>query len=329
MLALRNSDPTEGMKRVHAMHLRALPLAALLALLASCAKPPVTPSSAEPLPFGPTGIPPQLRARGPAGDSAGTPVAAPEVTPEIASRITPEQEISFTNPDDPDGGIPEMSAVIRKQVRESPLWERSEGVARRRASREGRPLLIWFTDSARSPMCKALAQELFDQPDFKAWSKEHLICLKVDDNIDVKDPDLSLDEEETRRTDLRNYAARLKKQYKVLGQPDLVLVHPSGNVIGRYRGYRRGEADYTWGLIKQGEAAFSHTHREWRKGMEKKGYRDWSDRSGRKVFARLVRYAGGTLVLVEPDGTLCRTREEKLSDGDRAWIAEQRKIRGL
>lgn len=317
------------MKPLAAIDARVLPLVALLGLLASCAKPPATPASAQPQPFGPTGIPPQLRPRGPAGESGAPPVAANEVTPEMASRITPEADITFTNPDDPDGGIPEMSAMIARQPKESALWERSEAVARRRASREGRPLLIWFTDSARSPMCKALAQELFDKPDFKTWSKEHLVCLKVDDNINVDDPGLSLDEEETRRADLRNYAARLKKQYKVIGQPDLVLVHPSGNVIGRYRGFRRGEADYTWGLIKQGEAAFSHSHAAWRKGMERKGYRDWSDRSGRKVFAKLIRYSEGTLVLVEPDGTRCRTREEKLSDADRAWIAEEKQRRGL
>ena len=36
-----------------------------------------------------------------------------------------------------------------------------------------------------------------------------------------------------------------------------------------------------------------------------------------------------SLRLIEPDGTRSRTQEETLSDKDRAWIAEQKKMRNL
>jgi hypothetical protein len=178
-------------------------------------------------------------------------------------------------------------------------------------------------------MCKALNEELFSTPDFEKWAAENLIRLRVDANVQVDDPDLSLADKESRLVDLKNHVARLKKQYKVLGHPVVVMLNPAGEKIGQYRGYKRGDADFTWGLIKQGEAASSHAYQGWRTSMEKKGYREWRDRQERKVFAKLVSYADGALTLIEPDGTRSRTHENKLSDADRAWIAEQKKLRGL
>lgn len=295
--------------------------------LASCSWSDPKPDRASPrgLPAG-GGIPPKLRARGAA---AGTPVIAAAPTAEQVAKITPDEEIVFTDPDNPDAGIPELSTVLdAASVRRGP-WERSEPVARRRAMREGRPLLIWFTDSRNSPMCKALSQELFSTPAFEEWAGNSLVRLKVDSHAQVDDPDLSLDEKQTRLIEIERQAKELKKRFKVLGQPTVLMVNNLGEVIGRYRGYQRGEADYFWGLIRQGEAVFANAYGPWRAGMERKGYREWSDRRGRKVFARLVRYHQGTLDLVEPDGTRSRTREERLSDKDLEWIADQKKRRGL
>jgi hypothetical protein len=178
-------------------------------------------------------------------------------------------------------------------------------------------------------MCKALSEELLSKPDFEAWASEKIIRLRVDSNIVPDDADLPLDEKESRLVDLRRYIARMKKQYKVLGSPVMVMLNPAGEVIGRYRGYKRGDADFTWGLIKQGEAAAAHALQGWRASMERKGYREWSDRQERKVFAKLARYSNGTLILIEPDGTRSRTQENRLSDKDRAWISEQKRLRGL
>jgi thioredoxin-related protein len=243
--------------------------------------------------------------------------------------ITPEEDIVFTDPDNPDANLPELSTLLSAAPKRRGPWEQSETIAKRRAAREGKPLLIWFTDSARSPMCKALSEELFSKPDFEKWASEKLIRLRVDANVEVDDPDLSLGDKETRMVDLKAYVARMKKQYKVLGHPVVVMLNPSGEVIGRYRGYKRGDADYTWGLIKQGEAASAHAYESWRSSLEKKGYREWRDRNDRKVFAKLTSYSNGTLTLIEPDGTRSRTHENKLSDKDLEWLAGQKRIRGL
>lgn len=311
-----------------------LPCLAIAALgLASCAKlgigggkPKIT---QEESPFGAGGIPPALRASG--STDAGTPVTAGGNIPNSPQRLdlTPEEEIVFTDPDNPEASLPELSTLLANAPKRKSSWEDSETIARQRASREGKPLLIWFTDSARSPMCKAISQELFSTPEFESWASEKIIRLRVDANIQVTDPDISLAEKDARYLAMKNYVARLKKSYKVLGHPTLVMLNPGGEVLGKYRGYQRGEDDYKWGLIKQAEAVSANAYQEWKKSLEKKGYREWTDRKDRKVFAKLAGYSKGTLILVEPDGTRSRTHEDKLSNADQTWISEQKKLRGI
>lgn len=285
------------------------------------------PPKKEEQPFGPTGIPPELR---PKNSDPGTPVVpggnAPTSRPVL--NLTPEEDIVYTDPDDPDAAIPELSTLLANAKRGP--WEESETIARQLSSREGKPLLIWFTDSVGSPMCKAVSQELFSTNDFGNWATEKLIRLKVDSaNLKIKDPNADLFDSENYRASVRTYYANLKKRYKVLGLPSLVLLSPSGEVIGRYRGYKRGDANFLWGQIKHGEAVSSTAYQAWRKGLEKKGYREWQDRRGRKVFARLTSYSKGILTFIEPDGTRSRTQETNLSGSDQAWISEQKKLRNL
>ena len=297
--------------------------------LSSCAKLGLGQQSkpaAKPNDFGASGIPPKLRAK---GTDAGTPVTpgGNVATPASPRNFTPEDEIVFTDPDNPDAKLPELSTLLAAPKRGP--WEISETIAKQRAAREGKPLLIWFTDSARSPMCKALAQELFATPEFEKWAAEKLVRLRIDVQQQVTDPELTLDEKNTNLVEIKDYVARLKKQYKALGYPSVFLLNPSGEVIGRYRGYKRGQAEYFWGQLKHGEAVSTTAYQSWRAGLEKKGYREWQDRMQRKVFAKITGYSNGTVTLIEPDGTRSRTQENQLSDQDRAWIAEQKKLRHM
>lgn len=310
--------------------MRFLPWSLLFAVaLSSCAKlglggkPEVKP---EDQPFGPTGIPPQLRAK---NSDPGTPVIAGGNMPDrsAAPVFTPQEDIVYTDPDNPDAGVPELATLL-SNVKRGP-WEESETIAKQRSVREGKPLLIWFTDSASSPMCKAVSQELFSTHDFGNWATEKLIRLRVDAQIKIDDPNLDLGSSEDRRVALKNYNAALKKRYKIMGYPSLIMLSPSGEVLGRYRGYKRGEADFLWGQLKHAEAVSAESYKGWKAGLEKKGYREWHDRKGRKIFARLTSYSKGTLNFIEPDGTRSRTQEESLSDADRGWIAEQKKIRNI
>ncbi len=281
----------------------------------------------EPGPFGPTGIPPQLRAKTPEGGTPVTPGGNVPALPAPAAYV-PSEDIVYTDPDNPEAAIPELSTLLSAPKRGP--WEDSETIARQRSMREGKPLLIWFTDSQSSPMCKALSQDLFATNDFGNWATENLVRLKVDTVVDkdaMQDMDsLSADDYRSR---VISYNAALKKRYKVMGYPSLVVLNPSGEVVDTYRGYKRGDAEFRWGQLKQAHAVSMQSYKGWRAGLEKKGYRDWEDGRGRKIFAKLVSYSNGDLTLIEPDGGRARTKESSLSEKDRAWISQQKKLRNM
>ena len=113
------------------------------------------------------------------------------------------------------------------------------------------------------------------------------------------------------------------------GYPSLHLLAPSGEVIGIYKTYRPGQEDFVWGQLKQGVSLAQSSQKSWRASLEKKGYRNWSNDSGKVVFARLGAYHEGQMILVEPDGQRIRTHEKSLSAGDRVWIQDEKRRRGI
>lgn len=305
-----------------------LPLA-LFSLLGSCSVPGIkkAPEEKKESPYGPTGIPPDLRAK--KGDP-GIPVQAGGNVGQqtMTDLFTPSEDIVYTDPDNPEAPIPELTTLL-SMSKKGP-WEESETLAKQRSVREGKPLLIWFTDSQRSPMCKALSGELFATHEFGEWATENLVRLRVDSaNVKTKDLDADSEDAENFRSRSMAYYADLKKRYKVMGYPSLVMLSPSGEVVGTYRGYKKGDSKFVWGQLKQSAAVSDASYKGWREGMEKKGYREWSDRTDRKIFAKLVSYSKGELVLIEPNGRRARTRESSLSEKDRQWIADQKKLRQI
>lgn len=269
----------------------------------------------------PPGIGPRIRS----SSTGGTPVAPGGNALPAPANLTPTEDIAWTGFD--GEGIPELANLMAAPKKGS--WEESETLARQTAARQGKPILVWFTDSARSPICKVLSTELFSDAAFGKWAEDKLVRLRVDANAEVNDPNLSLDQEKTREAEIKDYVKRMKKRYRILGHPSVIMLNPSGEVIARYRGYKRGDKDYYWGLIRQGVASSEAAYRDWRKGLEAKGYREWRGECGRKVFAKLLSYSKGTLILIEPGGERFRTMQESLSQDDRKWIEDQKALRGF
>lgn len=295
----------------------------LIPLLASCGG--TEGEVEEPNPFGPTGIPPMLR-RG--GSMGGTPIgprgnAIPESFKNNPGVVLDPDEIVYTDPDaeDPEGAMSELKELLSAVPSEGP-WRKSFTNAFKEARQTDKPVLMWFTDSQNSPNCRQLSQELFNQQEFEDWAEETFVRLQIDQRLGS----VLLDNNESRKKD---YVASLKKRYKVRGQPTMLVLTPSGEVIGRYKGYRRGQADYKWGQLRQGAMLASQAHVKWKAKMEKKGYRIWSDPRGRKLFAKLIYYRKGTLVLLEPDGTRAKTKEKNLSPKDQDWITALKRSRGM
>ena len=231
--------------------------------------------------------------------------------------ITRNEDIVWA-PENPDEAIGGGLDELWKQP-ESKSWHISYIKAMRQARESGKPVLIWFTNSARSPLCAALSQELFSNSDFDSWAANKLVRLRVDDQIS------GISKGENAWTNRKNYIGKLKKKYKVHGNPTVIILSPSGGSIAQYRGYKKGYPDYYWGRIKNDVEKAESDYGAWREKLEKRGYRMWINRQGRKTFAKLYRFHSGKVTLIDPDGKRGITSFNKLSDADQTWIIQEKK----
>lgn len=297
----------------------------LLLLLPSCTQLGRLGKSKDDAATAPPAIPGEIMA----GANAGKPVKAGGNFTIDPSVFTPADQIAWTDPDNPDAGIPELAQLMAAAPRRG-HWEDSPAEARRLAVNEGKPLMILFMDSGRNPACKVLADDLLARKDFEDWCQENVVRLRMDATPDLKDPSLSLTDAEAKEERLKEALEVMKKRYKVLGYPTFIILAPNQEVVSRFSGYKRGNGDYTLGLLKQGQGIAANSARQWREDLQRKGYREWQDRSERnKVFAKLASYSKGTLVLVEPDGRRSKISETRLSAKDREWIRQQKEMRGI
>ena len=267
-------------------------------------------------PFSPFSLPPELGGGG--GRLINPGKGLPEELKEDVGTVLNPEDIVFTDPDGDNSALPELEELLSAPQQSGP-WRKSHDLALRESRASHKPVLMWFTDSQNSAPCKALNEELFSQQEFDSWASENFVRLQVDRNISGS----KLENESARKAE---WVESLKKRYKVLGQPTLLVLTPNGEVTGRYKGYQRGKADFKWGQIRQGHRLAQDSHEKWRQAREKDGYRTWTGHRGRQVFAKLRYYRDGRLLLVEPDGTCFQTRLDRLSSSDKSWVLEQKRL---
>jgi thioredoxin-related protein len=269
-------------------------------------------------PFAEEAIPAALRG----GGSRFDPASDLAELQNDAGTVMDPTEIVYTDPDaeDPEAAVAELRDLLETRPEEGP-WDPSITRVARRARQEGQPVLIWFTDSGNPMAHGPISRGLFGRQDFEEWAAETFIRMRVDAEVGSE-----IDHEGAVKAD---YVEDLKKRYEVLGYPTLVVLTPAGEVIAKYRGFAKDQWEYKWGQLRQAAFLANEAHARWTKKMQEKGYRTWSDPSGRKFFAKLVAYRDGELILVEPDGARARTHERQLSQADRDWIAAEKRKRGL
>ncbi|HBE21898.1 MAG TPA: hypothetical protein DDW21_00235 [Verrucomicrobiales bacterium] len=276
-------------------------------------------------PFGPSGVPSFLRANpevdGPPGEAPvpGTPAA--EVTVALANHPS-QDNIVWTDPDDMDKDLPELRKLLSGP--KTTIWLKSESEAKRRAIREGKCVMIWFTDSARSPLCKTMSEEVLGKKEFGDWASENVVRLVVDQSA-MQARGEKFDNEVTEQ----QYVADMKKKYKALGNPTVIMLSPKGERLAKYTGFKKGQGEFFWGQLKHSSSVGKEEYAVWMKKLEKQGYRRWTDRNDRTLVARLISYNKGSMVMVEPDGNRFRTKESQLCDADQTWILEEKKKRGI
>ena len=215
------------------------------------------------------------------------------------------------------GDALEETLATTKKDQRGP-WRVSFTQSEQVAMRQGKPLLVWFTNSRSSPACKSLSTELFSTSGFDSWAADHLVRVRLDFNVagSGREAAEKLDD----RLRKQAYLEQLKSRFSASGYPTVLVLAPDGTVTGRYRGYRKGSADFYFGRLKTATGIAGEHHENWTKRMGRKGYREWTASGGRTVFAKLLRYRDGEMILVEPDGRRFKTHERKLSSEDRLWI---------
>jgi hypothetical protein len=237
------------------------------------------------------------------------------VVARVGQLATREEEIVWA-PEDPDIPIAELEGLVVDDDNPMDSWFEDYGKAMKKARVEGKPVMIWFTRTKNSPLCKRLSSELFVHKEFEDWADANVIRLRVDSNIKESNT--------AKRKDRERYVAGLKKRYRAMGQPVVVIISPRGTEFGKYRGYKPGSAEFYFGRLRNAQRTAQQDHTSWKSEMESKGYRTWHDARGRAVFAKVVRYRDGKIWLVEPDGKKSSTKVSKLSAEDRQFI--ERKV---
>ena len=91
-----------------------------------------------------------------------------------------------------------------------------------------KPIVILFTGSDWCIWCTKVEKEIFNTPDFQAATMNKFIFVKADFPLNTDLPiDLILQNE------------KLKNQYGVKGFPAIVVISPSGELLGNL-GYKEG-----------------------------------------------------------------------------------------
>lgn len=211
-----------------------------------------------------------------------------------------------------DGGLFDFSGMLPGQAGMSTqvIWQRSATDAGSKSRLTGTPLLIYATHSASKP-CRDIETSLMVSPAFREMTQQSFIPLLID-----------YSDQDTNRTPLyRDLKERFDFSY-----PTLVVTLPDGTEVTRLKGYKN---EYEKRYLESLHAALTKAEKlaaTRRARLEKSGgYRMWTNKDGKPVFARLTALDANMGSFEGEWGEPFKTFLSRLSEEDQAWIAERRK----
>ena len=107
-------------------------------------------------------------------------------------------------------------------------WLTNFETAKAKARAENKMVLIDFTGSDWCPPCKILNKEVFSQPQFADYAAKNLVLLEIDF------PRLKKQSDEEKSAN-----EKLAGEFGIEGFPTIVILDPSGKVVGQL-GYMPG-----------------------------------------------------------------------------------------
>ncbi len=101
-------------------------------------------------------------------------------------------------------------------------WLTNVETAHARSRAENKPLLIDFTGSDWCPPCMRLRKEVFSKPEFAAYAAKNLVLLEVD-----------FPKRKTLPPAQQAANDALAQQFGIEGFPTIILMSPSGKILGQ------------------------------------------------------------------------------------------------
>lgn len=229
-----------------------------------------------------------------------------------------DEELIWTNPDDPNAEIPGLNEAFRNQ-RLGQGWQSDMTRAIRLSRRQELPLIVWFHNSVISPKSNALSSAYLDTKEFDNWCKDRVVRLRLDAGVSMNDA--TSDKAQYHYRDIN----ALQRRYGLTKTPSFAIISPSGKIVSRINGFDGFLNSFIADLedgVKQAEAE----HKQHKNHLRSLGYREWtSSRSNEKIFAKLLRYDEDKklVYLKESGGRVSRTKLASFSQEDADFILAQ------
>lgn len=225
-----------------------------------------------------------------------------------------DEELIWTNPDDPDADIPELTEAFENR-RNGNGWQSDMGRAIQLSRRQELPLIIWFHDSVISPKSNALGQEYLNTKEFNDWCKDRVIRLRLDSGASLDDA----------TADKARYSYSqinaLQQRYGLKKKPSFAIITPSGKIVERIDGFDGFLSGFIRDLqngVKNAEQIYKNQKEE----LRQLGYRDWRSKRGTKILAKFVRYdkEKKAVYLKESGGKISRTKLSSFCQEDINYV---------
>lgn len=124
-----------------------------------------------------------------------------------------------------------------KKASSQSIWKTDFKAAQELATKEKKPMLLFFTGSDWCGWCIRLNREVLSKPEFTKWASANVVPVELDF---PRNPDPTLQKQNN----------ELMAKYGVRGYPTLVLINADGTEFAR-TGYRAGGAAKYVALLQE------------------------------------------------------------------------------
>jgi len=235
--------------------------------------------------------------------------------PEMAQGSSAAAASAMTqgaDPGTPEGGMYDFSGVVQTGATAPSRvpWNRSAIDAAKKSRVTGKPLLILFTH-LRSQPAQALENTLLLTPEFREMAEKEFVLLRIDyADEDTEDSDFYQD---------------FKKRFKANGYPTIIVTAPDGTELSKISGYKSDWQARHLQSLKAAVISATRLKDKRRKSLEAEGYRNWKNKTGEPVFAKLTKLDANMGTFTGEWGESFNTFLTRLGDEDQEYIATRRK----